>query len=101
MKHGFSLSRGAYLIDEQQNRHELKWWIRGICGALSGLTAYIVVRYPFQSLSIEQGFLPFLLSAIIYILSFLVVMYLAMWIIVLLSKAGCKGFFENEHDNTH
>ena len=96
MKYRLALLGSTYALDEQQNMHEIRGWIRGICGALATAIAFITARYLYDLVFSEISFLTILIGFIAFSLIYLLVFYICNAIIILLAKAGRKGYFENE-----
>ena len=99
MKYHFSIRRYTYAIDDNQNQHELRPYIRGIIGALATLVSFIAAQ-SIPSHTLENRHLLTLLCVIVFVVVHLTVVFISHFIILLLARHGCKRLFEmNQEDN--
>ncbi len=84
-----------YLIDDKQERHDLRLWIRGLCGGIAGLISCYVVNFVFEP---PKNILHGLLYAVVYGLMFSSVSSINMVIACCLGKAGCPVFRQEEKE---
>ena len=99
MKYHFSIRRFIYAIDDNQNEHELRPYIRGIIGALAALVSSIAAK-SISNHTLENRHLLTLLCAIVFVVVYLTVVFISDFIILLLARHGCKRLFEmNQEDN--
>ena len=84
-----------YLIDDKQERHDLRPWIRGLCGVIAGLITCYVVNFVFEP---PQNIVQGLLYSVVYGLMFASVSVVFIGLVCCLGKAGCPVFCREEKE---
>ena len=81
-----------FMIDDQDRRHNLRFWIRWFCCIVAFYSSYKLTPMIYEAHSIFE----YILEAIIYMLICYIILLICSSIVYLIAIAGCTKMFKTD-----